>query len=39
MSKIPFSEDIIFVVLEKLKSDDFVQELVKDLKNLFKVDY
>ena len=37
MAKVPFSDDIIFVVLDKLKSDDFVEDMVADLKNLFKV--
>lgn len=37
MAKVPFSDDIIFTVLDKLKSDDFVQDMVADLKNLFKV--
>ena len=37
MAKIPFSDDIIFVVLDKLKNDDWVEDLVADLKNLFKV--
>lgn len=37
MAKIPFSDDIIYVVLEKLKDADWVQDLVTDLKNLFKV--
>ncbi len=37
MAKVPFSDDIIFTVLDKLKNDDFVQDLVADLNNLFKV--
>ena len=37
MAKVPFSDDTIFVVLEKLKNDDFVQDMVADLRNLFKV--
>ena len=37
MAKVPFSDDIIFVVLDKLKDDDWVQDLVNDLRNLFKV--
>lgn len=37
MAKVPFSDDIIYMVLEKLKSQDFVQDLVTDLKRLFKV--
>ena len=37
MAKVPFSDDIIYVVLEKLKNDDWVEDLVTDLKNLFKV--
>lgn len=37
MAKTPFSDDIIFVALEKLQDDDWVQDLVTDLRNLFKV--
>lgn len=37
MAKVPFSDDIIFVVLEKLRNADFIQDLVRDLKHLFKV--
>ena len=37
MAKVPFSDDVIYAVLDKLKSDDFVQDMVADLKNLFKV--
>ena len=37
MAKVPFSDDIIFLVLDKLKQGDFVQSLIHDLKNLFKV--
>ena len=37
MAKVPFSDDIIYVVLEKIKCEDFIQDMVNDLKNLFKV--
>lgn len=37
MAKVPFSDDTIYVVLDKLKDDDWVQDLVNDLRNVFKV--
>lgn len=38
-AKHPFSDDIRQVVLTKLENMDFVQELVDDLYELFKVRY
>ena len=37
MAKVPFSDDIVFQVLDKIHDDDFVQSLVNDLRCLFKV--
>ena len=37
MAKVPFSDDIAFLVLENLKNTDFVQSLVDELTELFKV--
>ena len=37
MAKIPFSDGIAFLVLDKLKDDDFVQKLVDELLTLFQV--
>ncbi len=37
MAKVPFSSEISCVLLEKLKDDVWIQDLVHDLGNLFKV--
>lgn len=37
MAKVPFSDETIFLVLEKLKDTDFVQSLIDELRRLFKV--
>lgn len=37
MAKIPFSDDIRVLVLDKLRDPEFVQSLVDDLRRLFKV--
>lgn len=37
MAKIPFSDGIAFLVLDKLKDEDFIQRLVDDLLKLFRV--
>ena len=39
LAKVPFSDDIAFLVLEKLKDDDFVQSLVEELRTVFKVSH
>ncbi len=39
MAKIPFSDNIVFQVLEKIEDDDFVQSLVNDLRREFKVSH
>ena len=36
MAKVPFSDEIAFLVLEKLKSAEFVQAMVDDLRQVFK---
>lgn len=38
MAKIPFSDGIAFLVLDKLKDEDFIQRLVDDLLKLFRKD-
>lgn len=37
MAKVPFSDDTIFIVLDKIKNDDFVESLINELKTVFKV--
>lgn len=37
MAKVPFSDETIFLVLDKLKDTDFVQSVVDELRRLFKV--
>ena len=37
VAKVPFSDSIVFQVLAKLESEDFVQSLVDDLRREFKV--
>lgn len=37
MAKVPFSDEIAFLVMDKLKDPDFVQSLVDQLRRLFKV--
>ena len=37
MAKVPFSDDIVTLVLDKLKSNEFVQSLVNELRAVFKV--
>ena len=37
MAKVPFSDDIAHHVLENLKDPEFVQNLVDDLRTVFKV--
>ena len=37
MAKVPFSDETIFLVLDKLKDTDFVQSLIDELRRLFKV--
>ena len=39
LAKVPLSDDIAFLVLEKLKDDDFVQSLVEELRTVFKVSH
>ena len=37
LAKVPFSDDIAFLVVPKLKDNDFVQSLVEELRAVFKV--
>ena len=37
MAKVPFSDSIVFQVLDKIKDEEFVQSLVNDLRSVFKV--
>ena len=37
MAKVPFSDEITFLVLDKLKDPEFVQSLIDELRRLFKV--
>ena len=39
MAKVPFSDDTAILVLDKLKDPEFVQELVDELRKVFKVSY
>ena len=39
MAKVPFSDEIVCLVLDKLKDPDFIQSLVDELRKLFKVYY
>ena len=37
MAKVPFSDEIRQLVLDKLKDQEFVQSLITELRRLFKV--